>query len=361
MDQKSKKTKMKEILVDIYKVNDKFSGLGQFSMNYANALKNLSPDNFKITFLIPRNYQLENCKKCNFVKVNFQKRYLPGFNKSYDIWHSLHQFPSHFPSRKSKLILTVHDLNFLIEKNEEKKLKYLHKLQMNIDRADFITAISDYTKRTIENHINLNGKIVRTIYNGIADDVRGMGYKPDYVDDRKFFFSIGIFSEKKNFHVLLSIMKHFENFQLIIAGDCDSPYGDRMKKQIIERNLSDRVILPGKINDDEKFWLYDNCEAFLFPSLAEGFGMPVIEAMKFGKPVFLSRLTSLPEIGGEVAYYFDNFDEEYMSSLIDDKMNSFNRNKTLLSAGIIEHAARFSWKTCIEEYVKLYQEIVNIS
>jgi len=345
------------LLIDLYKVKELYSGLGQFSYNYAEEIMRKPRPDLNITYLVPRNF--ENRNKWNSIQVNLQNRYFPIFNKSYDIWHSLQQFPSHFPGKKTKFILTIHDLNFLYEKDEMHKLLYLRRLQRNIDRADYITAISDFTKKNIEDHLNLRGKKIRTIYNGISVDTHGPGLKPDYVDEKKFFFSIGIFNEKKNFHSLLPVMNYFKEYKLIIAGNTDTNYGRQIRKQIQDLNLTDRVILPGKISDDEKHWLYKNCYAFLFPSLAEGFGMPVIEAMKFGKPVFLSNYTCLPEIGGNLAFYFDDFNKEHMSSFIENKMSYFNDNQLILQDQIKKHADRFSWQTCIEQYTSLYQEIMN--
>ena len=347
---------MKEILIDLYKAKNLFSGLGQFSVNFAKELVTHSVDDLNFIFLTPKKIEFENIKSVN---VSFQKRYFPSLNKTYDVWHSLQQFPSHFPNKKSKFILTVHDLNFLIEKNETKKLKYLQRLQKNIDRADYITTISDYTKKTIEDNINLRGKSIKTIYNGIAVNSNCEVIKPNYVSNQKFFFSIGIFKEKKNFHTLLSLMKSFEDYHLIIAGDNDTPYGNQVQKQINDLTLADRIILPGKINDNDKFWLYKNCEAFLFPSLAEGFGMPVIEAMNFGKPVFLSKFTSLPEIGGDSAFYFENFDEEYMSAFIKSKLSYYHENQTNISEQIKKHAEKFRWENCITQYIKLYNKIIK--
>ena len=350
---------MTELLIDIYKIKELYSGLGQFSFNFANELISQSHEEFKITFLIPGNLKIENIRKESTITDNLQKRYFPVFNKPYDIWHSLQQFPSHFPNKKSKFILTVHDLNFLIEKNDVKKYKYLKKLQKNIDRADGVTAISNATKKTLEDNIDLRGKTVRTIYNGIAVNSSDKASKPSYVKEKKFFFSIGIFNEKKNFHSLLPIMKYFKDHLLIIAGNKDTLYGQRIQQQITEMNLSDSIILPGIVNDSEKNWLYGNCDAFLFPSLAEGFGMPVIEAMKFGKPAFLSKFTSLPEIGGDFAFYFDNFNEEYMSSFIKLKLSDYTENKMSLSAQIKKHADIFSWQNCVTQYLKLYHEIAS--
>jgi glycosyltransferase involved in cell wall biosynthesis len=87
--------------------------------------------------------------------------------------------------------------------------------------------------------------------------------------------------------------------------------------------------------------------------------MPAIEAMKFGKPVFLSKYTSLPEIGGNGAFYFDNFDEEYMSSFIQSNLSYYNANQVSLSDQIQKHADKFSLQQSIAQYLKLYYEIAN--
>jgi glycosyltransferase involved in cell wall biosynthesis len=350
---------MKTILIDLYKVKDLYSGLGQFSLNYASELIRVAPEDLDLVFLIPKNFKFDAEKKAKTIKVSFQKRYLPSLTKPYDIWHSLNQFPSHLPGRSSVFILTVHDLNFLIEKNEARKGWYLKTLQRNINRADYITAISEFTKQTITDNVNLRGKSITTIYNGVEINTIEPGHKPKYLEDKKFFFSIGIFSRKKNFHTLLPVMNYFKDYQLIIAGNSDTVYGKEVQKQITDMGLTSKVILPGKINDSERLWLYRNCEAFLFPSMAEGFGMPVIEAMKFGKPVFLSKYTSLPEIGGDSAFYFDNFNEEHMSSYIKSKLTIYNDNKIILSGQIKKHAERFSWEASVARYLKLYYEIVN--
>lgn len=350
---------MKSVVIDLYKAKNINSGLGQFSVNFANELIRESTREFDIVFLTPGSFKPGNINEFNSLKANFQRRYFPMFNKSYDIWHSLQQFPSHLPNKKSRFILTVHDLNFLVEKTGAKRQRYLNKLQKNIDRADYITTISNSTKKNIEDHINLRGKSILTIYNGIEINSKESGYKPTFMNDKKFFFSIGIFNRKKNFHVLLPIMNYFKDYHLIIAGDKDRGYGKQMQQQIYDSNLADRVILPGTINENEKLWLYNNCEAFLFPSLAEGFGMPVIEAMKFGKPVFLSKFTSLPEIGGDFAFYFDNFDGEYMSTFIKSKLSYYNENRLIISDRIKKYADEFSWQKCIGQYLKLYKEIAN--
>ena len=194
------------------------------------------------------------------------------------------------------------------------------------------------------------------IYNGVKVDTLTNPIKPDYIGNNKFFFSIGIFNNKKNFHVLLPVIKQMQDYNLIIAGDNDTDYGREIKSQIVSLGLENRVILTGKISEADKNYLYKHCEAFLFPSLAEGFGMPVIEAMMFGKPVFLSKETCLPEIGGTAAFYFDDFDKASMTSLIEERLKFFKSHN--MSAEVIEYASKFNWKNSIKEYLRLYQEIL---
>ena len=114
----------------------------------------------------------------------------------------------------------------------------------------------------------------------------------------------------------------------------------------------------GKINTEEKQFYLQHCTAFVFPSLLEGFGIPPIEAMRFGKPVFLSNLTSLPEIGGEKAFYWDNFDAKYMATIFEKGMYVFEANKTAFEKAYIERAKGFNWDKAALEYADVYRSLL---
>lgn len=347
-------------LIDVYKIKDLHSGLGQFSLNFANHVVDLKTKEMEIDFLVPDKNSIHSLKPGSSIQyrtANVQKRYFPGLNPTYDFWHSLHQFPSFFPNKNTFWILTIHDLNFIIEKGGWKADRYLRMLQSNVNRADCITTTSEYSKAQIEKYLEVKGKNIRMIYNGVASDQDEASAKPAFVTDAPFFFSLGIFNAKKNFHTLLPVMKHFKDFQLILAGHFDTPYGNQIKEEIAKLHLQDRIILPGKISEADKYWLYHHCRAFLFPSLAEGFGMPVIEAMKAGKPVFLSTHTSLPEIGGPHAYYFENFDAEPMAQLIRGKLQEFYTDSARKQEELKSYSSRFEWKKCAGEYLRLYEEV----
>ena len=153
------------------------------------------------------------------------------------------------------------------------------------------------------------------------------------------------------------MMKYFKDYQLVITGDNESNYGNYLRQQVETLGLTGQIVLPGKVSDEEKSWLYCNCEAFMMPSLAEGFGLPVIEAMLAGKPVFLNNISTLTEIGGDVAYYFANFNERDMAEYVKHKLVEFSNNNE--SDRLVSHAGNFSWKRCIEEYLKLYVETMG--
>lgn len=91
------------------------------------------------------------------------------------------------------------------------------------------------------------------------------------------------------------------------------------------------------------------------PSLAEGFGAPVVEAMAFGKPIFLSNLTSLPEIGADIAFYFHSFEEAHMQQVFKEGMEAYQRNN--MAEKIIERGNDFNWEVKAQEYLQVYRSL----
>lgn len=348
-------------LIDLYKLKDLYSGLGQVCYHLGlNLMKNKGA--LELDYLIPDHSVRTLFGKdssINYLKSNFRNRYFPFLNRSYAFWHSMNQFPSHFPDSHTPMILTVHDLNFLVEKNRDKAMQYLKKLQRNTDRADYITAISQFTKNELIKNVDLKGKEVKVIYNGVPPNNNVESKKPEYVHSGNFLFSLGVFKNSKNFHTLLPLINHFDNYQLIIAGNTDTPYGRTIKERVSEMQCGDKIVLPGIINEQDKQWLYNHCTAFLFPSTAEGFGIPVVEAMKAGKPVFISKYASLPEIGGDLAFYFDSFDETEMAGCIRTNLNKFQENPAGMREKMISYSSKFDWETCAGQYLELYNLIMN--
>lgn len=103
----------------------------------------------------------------------------------------------------------------------------------------------------------------------------------------------------------------------------------------------------------EKQFYFKNCTAFVFPSLREGFGLPVIEAMRFGKPIFISNNTSLPEIGGRYDFYWNNFEPKEMAETLIQRLHMYNENRVEYVWEHTERTKSFNWDSATQDYIKV--------
>jgi glycosyltransferase involved in cell wall biosynthesis len=349
---------MNNILIDFERLKYPNTGLYTFCHDLGISLLKKKNNNQRLTFYLPENrLNLFGENENYYVQKSWHKFLRPKFSE-FTTWHATNQVSNYIPYIKNqKLLFTIHDLNFLIEKKEHpnKISQLINKIQKNIDKSTIITTISEYVKGDIEKHFNLSGKKIKVIYNGGC--ISNLDTEVPHYTGRPFLFTLGTVLPKKNFHVLIPLLSN-NDFNLVIAGNLSSKgYLDEILNEAKKYGVSNRLMITGPISESQKLHFYKNCEAFLFPSIAEGFGIPVIEAMSFGKPIFLSKHTSLPEIGGNVAYYFDSFDPMDMRQTLDFGLNHFK--STNPSEEIIQQANKFSWDKAAEEYLDLYESITN--
>lgn len=347
---------MKKIIVDCERMKHKYTGLYSFCKQLSLGLIKIKHADEQLNLFVPQNEIGFAGNNVHYIKQNsWQKFYLPGMDK-YNVWHCTYQLSDYYPPHTTKVVLTIHDLNFLhLGKSAGKQKKYLNNVQQKIKRADVIVANSNFVRKEIEANLNTYDKSMTTIYSGSVTLQNLTDKKPDFVGDKPFFFSVGTIARKKNFHVLPALLLG-NDLQLIIAG---ATHEEEYKNKIIEtaKNLGveGRVILPGAVSEEEKYWLIKNCRLFCFPSIAEGYGLPVIEAMHYGKPCLLSTYTSLPEVGGPHAFYMQKFEPEYLGKLAAEVLQQTALyNKT---DEIKEWASQFSWDKTAEQYMDVYRSI----
>lgn len=349
-------------MVDLSSLNNIYSGFGQIALAYGNYFRDnyiRKESCYSLTLLMPRKmFGMFGDEVSYISSSSWLMKHCRYLFPPFDVWHSTRQLSRFKPAYPwTKFILTIHDLNYLYETEGKEHERKHRRVQRKVKRADEIICISKFTKQDTEKNLVLNGKTCKVIYNGVEDLTRKPALKPVGEIKTPFFFTIGTVLRKKNFHVLLDMMKLMPDRHLYIAGECNDHNGyDVMIKNRIETEEIDNVTLLEIVSEEEKVWLYANCEAFLFPSLLEGFGLPVIEAMQFGKPVFSSRETSLKEIGGDFAYFWKNFDPQEMKQLIDENLEKFYQDEDLIRKEK-EYANSFSYKKHFEEYEKLYSTI----
>ena len=154
------------------------------------------------------------------------------------------------------------------------------------------------------------------------------------------------------------MLRFLPEYNLVLAGSNTSSYTEKLTERVKSYGFENRVFQTGKIADLDKQYYLQNCEAFVFPSHREGFGIPPIEAMRFGKPVFLSNNTSLPEIGGEHSFFWDHYEPEYMAKVLKDGMEKFKNNKSFYEDWYTVRAQSFNWKTTAEKYIEIYKSLL---
>jgi glycosyltransferase involved in cell wall biosynthesis len=271
----------------------------------------------------------------------------------FDIWHIMHQLNTCRPSyRSARVIATAHDLNFLHDPSLTGIDSRQRKVSRVLSSADAIVCISQHTKADVAAHVPAHPPLT-VIYNGVDDLTQIEAHAIDALAGQPFFFHLSRMSPSKNAESLVTLASTWPEKVFVFAGPQSSD-SERLRHSARALN---NVRFLGQVSNAEKAWLYRHCEAFLFPSMAEGFGLPPLEAMQFGKPVFVSDRTSLPEVCGEAAFYWRDFDPHSMKEVV--KAALLHPNRAIDTRFIAEHAKRFSWSQCARAYLTLYANTLD--
>ncbi len=282
------------------------------------------------------------------------------------------------PGVKGKKVCTVHDLAFL---HYPETVRFLTKklldlnLKRSLKRADGIIAVSDYTANDIVKYYGVPKEKIRVIYPGIdAKKFRPLPkaeilpvMKKHGLEYKSYLLYLGTIEPRKN---LLSLIRGYaitakklcsegKNVpKLVLAGKLGWYY-DEILKESENKGVSDNVRFLGFINDEDKAALYCGAIAFAFPSLFEGFGIPIVEAMACGTPVLTSRSSSIIEIAESTSVMIDlkNSDKNISDGLY--KLCTDEKLREQLSDSGIERAKHFTWEMAGEKTYAYYREIVD--
>lgn len=295
-----------------------------------------------------------------YLHVNRWQRLRHVQPRPYALWHSLHQLnktlpPSFQGEGTGTRLVTVHDLNYLYGRNAFSTWRHGRRTRALLARTDALVAISHHTAADVRRHLGWQREIT-VIHNGARSFVAAAreplpGWQAE--DPRPFLFHLSRMSPSKNPQAILALAAAWPEMRFLM---CGPPSDDA--KALKAANRLPNVEFHLGISDAHKAWAYARCAGFLFPSLTEGFGLPPIEAMHFGKPVFLSRLTCLPEIGGDAAFYFDRFEAAPMRQLVQQGLAA---HADPARARVVQaHAAQFDWDRAAEAYLALYRRLLQI-
>lgn len=280
-----------------------------------------------------------------------------------DLWHVTSQSSKFLPlDPRVPVVLTIHDLNFLHDDRHRSRpaavRRKLAAVQAKVDRAAAVVAISRFVAEDVATNLRLGRRPLHVVHNGLPPATAPAPRRPAFLTPGPFFLTVGAALPHKNCHVLLGMLARVPQWRLVIAGRTATPYGAFLADEIRRLALGDRVVMPGEVSDGDRQWLYGNCEAFLFPSLTEGFGFPVLEAMQCGKPVFAAHRTSLPEIAGRHAGWWDSFDPGHMIAVVREGLAAATRTPGF-AALQRAHAASFTWRRAADDYLRVYDTVLG--
>jgi glycosyltransferase involved in cell wall biosynthesis len=291
-----------------------------------------------------------------------------NFEKDIDVVFS----PAHYAPRFCRFpnVVTIHDLSYFYYPNEFLK-KDLYKLKnwtkLSLEKASKIIAVSKTTKKDILKFYSIPEEKIEVIYNGYEKSQNtkinsvNQTTKPSLLKKKKYLLYVGTLQPRKNLQVLIkafgAIKKQGNDLKLAITGKKGWLYND-IFKLVSDFGLEKEVIFTDYVTDTELTELYKNALCFILPSLYEGFGIPILEAMSFSCPVISSFASSLPEIGGDACLYFDPTDE---NDLV-DKIKTITENAQLRSELIKKGKERikiFSWKLCAEKTLSVLKSVAE--
>jgi glycosyltransferase involved in cell wall biosynthesis len=359
------------VVIDVEKLRHANCGLGRFCRHLAEGILTSGDRGFDPVFFLPRQATPPRSAGCvaqidvrPWRKESFARFYRPlvaSFTRrQYDLWHVTNQTSKYLPLDPGvPVVLTIHDLNFLHDERREpgRAARKLADVQRKVDRAAVIVTDTRYVAADVVRHLRLDGKPVHVIPLGMPARVTAATARPAGVPAGPFLLAIGNALPHKNFHVLLEAVAALPTTTLVIAGNRDTPYGRRLSDLIAAAGLERRVVQTGEVSDADRQWLYEHCDALLVPSLTEGFGLPVLEALQCGRPVFLSRLTCLPEVGGTLGFYWDSFSPDHMRQVLQTGLAAVHADPGYAERARA-HAARFSWERAVRDYLAIYDSVL---
>lgn len=272
---------------------------------------------------------------------------------------------------RGRTITTIHDLTTARFKNPTKnpltfafkQHVYRRVIKRVSKHSSLIIVPSEFVKQDLIHFTGVKPEKIVVTYEA-ADQISeaAMPLSELSGDKKQFIMYIGRSTPHKNLERLIEafrlIQPQHNELLLVLAGKKDANYQRIQKK--VDKNAIKNVIFTDFVSEGQLRWLYENCEAYIFPSLSEGFGLPGLEAMLHGAPVISSNASCLPEIYGDAVYYFDPLNIQSMADAINAVLINRNVRSELIQKGR-QQAAKYSWQSMAERTLQVYKEVLGIS
>nr|QOS28243.1 D-inositol 3-phosphate glycosyltransferase [Vibrio parahaemolyticus] len=251
-------------------------------------------------------------------------------------------------NRKIKVVTTVHD--FTYEKYITGPKRWVHCWQKYraIRNSDIVICVSNNTAKDLMSYCPIDPDKIRVIHNGVSDSYHPL---PMSKSPTKEVLFVGSRVGYKNFYLAIDTLAKLPGYSLSIVGGGAL---SEEEKTYLDSLIPGRYKWLGRLSDKELNLAYNRAHALLYPSSYEGFGIPVIEAMRAGCPVVAVNCSSIPEVAGDAAILIENADADLFTEAL---LKVSNTREELINAGL-EQAAKFSWDKCFQETLQVYEELM---
>ena len=369
---------MMRVGIDVRLLSEPMTGIGRYTAELTRELLNKSGEFFLYSArpLTIKQWKQDNVKirsaNCHSraSRILWSETCLPYWATKDHVdlfWGPSHRLPRCLPSRVAR-VTTIHDLVWKHAGETMRPLsRFMEKMLMPqaVQQADRVVADSVSTAKAIEAEYIAASDKIRIVYPGVTD-------LPEAPDFQSSLFSLGVQQPyilfvgtrepRKNLKRLLEAYALLDTefkrrAQLVIAGG--SGWGNvDLAGWVKNLGLIDHVVLTGYVDDVQLSALYANSLFLAMPYLYEGFGLPIVEAMSYGKPVLTSNTSSMPEVAGEAAILVDPFDERAIASGLKSLLNNAMREK--LASKAAANAARFNLQESAEKLWEVFREAIEI-
>jgi glycosyltransferase involved in cell wall biosynthesis len=277
----------------------------------------------------------------------------------YDVFHPTYYNPYFIDLVKKPFVITVHDMIHELYPHyfaAQDPFTAGYKSQV-IDKADHIIAISECTKRDLQKFYAIPDEKITVVYHGYKMNDNLVSPTKFKIRDKYVLF-VGDRAGYKNFELFVNaaaplLLSH--NLQLICSGGGNFTTAEQ--QLFVDLNITDRIEQMSA-SDAELASFYTHAEAFIYPSLYEGFGLPVLEAFSNNCPVIISNTSSLPEVGGEAAQYFDPMSQQSIAAAIDAVISNKTLQSELRTKGK-QRLSLFNFDNTLKQTINVYKQVMR--
>lgn len=292
------------------------------------------------------------------------------FTGPLDLYHSP-DFVLPPVAKKIPTLLTVHDLSFVHYPDTfpVALVNYLNRIvPWSVTRADHILADSKSTKGDLISLWSVPDEKITVLYSGVKEQFRPISdqeaiasARQKYgIDNRPYVLAVGTVQPRKNYQMLIrsfrKVAEHLPHNLVVIGGR--GWLNDEVRNEVSRQNLTERVVFTGFVEDVDLPALYNGASLLAFPSLYEGFGLPILEAMSCGLPCLISNTSSLPEVGGMAAIQISPHDEALWTENMIELLSSPEKLIQMKNSGL-EQSSLFSWNQAAKELMQIYDYLLE--